>query len=75
MHQRLEKDVHINNIQVIGLLFGARETVFITFEEIRKYLSLPKLLTGKIVEIILKWPLIIGAAAYHFSDFFNFNLV
>lgn len=45
----------LNEIQVYGLLFGARGNIFNTFENIRKDLALPKLLSEKIVKLILNW--------------------
>lgn len=45
----------LNQVQVIGLLFGARGTIFNTYEKVRKELSLPKTLSDKIVKIILNW--------------------
>lgn len=51
----LKRMYGINNIQVFGLIFGARGTIFNSFEKIRKDLSLPKSLSDKIVNIILNW--------------------
>lgn len=51
----LKRMYDINNIQVYGLLIGARGTIFNTFEKIRKDLKLPKLLSDKIIKIVLNW--------------------
>jgi len=58
----------LNQIHVYGLLFGARGTIFNTYEKIRKDLSLPKSLSDKIVKIILDWSVKILHYHIHSTD-------
>ena len=50
----LKVKYNLDSIEVIGIMFGARGTITKFFEEFRKRFCLTKVLTNKIVNIILK---------------------
>lgn len=50
----LKSKYNLDHIEVIGLMFGARGTITSFFNDFRKKFGLPKNLTTKLVNIILK---------------------
>jgi len=60
----------LNNIEVIGLMIGARGTITTFFEDFRKKFNLPTSLREKIVTIVLKGP----SSILH-NHLYNFNIL
>ena len=52
--ERLRKYCALNNIEVIGLLVGARGTITTFFENFRKQFGIPKKVTEEIVIAVIR---------------------